>query len=110
MSFTTPLPTPTPTPSAPNQTLLNANPQLYAAVNAGQFTGSSALFLNNLQQVINLDQKLNANHDLGASRAQYHNLDSDVKGALQFINPTAGYQQSNPSFLQLMLLNHHCKD
>ena len=100
MSFTTPLPTPTPTPSAPNQTLLNANPQLYAAVNAGQFTGSSALFLNNLQQVINLDQKLNANHDLGASRAQYHNLDSDVKGALQFINPTAGYQQSNPSFLQ----------
>lgn len=89
-------------PKAPNLTLLNANPTLYAAINAGNPQGEDAVFLNNMQHVMNLDQQLNSSHDLGKARATFHNLDPNIQGALKFINPTSTYQQSNPSFMDTL--------
>ena len=89
-----------PTSTAPNYTLLDANPTLYAAVNAGNPQGEDKLFLDNLMALIATDHTLNSNHNLATAKENFLKFDPNIQSALKFINPTADYQQPSPSIMQ----------
>ena len=90
---------PLPTSTVPDLRLLNGNPTIYAAANAGNPSANDKSFLDSMQNLLLKDQELNKAHDLGKSRATFYNMSPDIQGALRFINPNASYQQANPSYI-----------
>lgn len=97
MSFTNPI---GPKPVGVNVNLANRNPEIYAASLAGQWTAEEKFVVNNIQNLLTLDRDLSRTTDLDKARKKFQQLDSDIKGALVFLNPNAEYQLEDESFLK----------
>lgn len=99
----TPSPQPSIIPKAPvpriNTSLVNADPQMYAASLAANATPEEMMQAQTLQGLTGLDKKFSQNQNLTAARKDFWNLDSDIRQGLMFVNPGADYQQKSPSIL-----------
>lgn len=78
-------------------TLVNANPQLYAASLAGDWSLEEKAIQSNLIRLVAKDQELTKSHDMTNARKTFFNLDPSIQAGLQFINPDAEYQKRDPS-------------
>jgi hypothetical protein len=87
------------TPKRIDTTLVNDNPQMYAATLAGSPTLEEQMISTNLQRLLNLDKRLVNTGDLGKARNEYTKLDPVVQDALKVLNSNAEYQLSDPSLL-----------
>lgn len=104
MSFTTPQPKPMATPKVPvprvNTSLVNSNPQMYAASLAANPTPEEAMYAKNIMGLTNLDEKFSKNPNLTAARKEFYNLDPTIRQGLMYLNPGADYQEKSPSILK----------
>ena len=87
------------TPKRIDTTLVNDNPQMYAATLAGSPTLEEQMISTNLQRLLNLDKRLVNTGDLGKARNEYTKLDPVVQDALKVLNSNAEYQLSDPSLV-----------
>lgn len=95
-----PLPKPTPSISPPqfiNTSLANSQPELYSASLAANPTTDEAAIIQTLLSLNSLNDRLNKNSNLHASRKEFANLEPVVREGLQFMNPGADYQTKSPS-------------
>jgi hypothetical protein len=102
MSFTTPQPSATPKVPVPriNTSLVNSNPQMYAASLAANPTPEEAMYAKNIMGLTNLDEKFSKNPNLTAARKDFYNLDPTIRQGLMYLNPGADYQEKSPSILK----------
>jgi len=104
MSFTTPQPKPSATPKVPvpriDTSLVNSNPQMYAASLAANPTPEEKIYARNIMGLTSLDEKFSKNPNLTSARKEFWNLDPNVRKGLMFVNPDADYQQKSPSILK----------
>jgi hypothetical protein len=82
-----------PKPNAYDPYLANANPQMYAAINAGNPAPEDITVVNNIQKMLALDLELKHNPSLRKARDRYSKLDPQIQQGLQFLNPEADYQK-----------------
>jgi hypothetical protein len=88
-----------PKPNAYDPYLANANPQMYAAINAGNPAPEDITVVNNIQKMLALDLELKHNTDLNKAKDRYASLDPSVQQGLQFLNPEADYLEPKKNFL-----------
>lgn len=97
MSLNTPQPS---TPKAYDPYLANANPQMYAAINAGNPAPEDIGVVNNVQRMLALDLELKHESNLNKSKDRFAKMDPVVKQGLQFLNPEADYMKPKQNYLQ----------
>ena len=90
MSLNMPQPS---TPNAYDPYLANANPQMYAAISAGNPAPEDITVVNNIQKMLALDLELKHTSSLRKARDRYSKLDPQIQQGLQFLNPEADYQK-----------------
>jgi len=90
MSLNMPQPS---TPNAYDPYLANANPQMYAAISAGNPAPEDVTVVNNIQKMLAIDLELKHNPSLRKARDKYSKLDPKIQQGLQFLNPEADYQK-----------------
>jgi hypothetical protein len=102
MSFTTPQPSATPKVPVPriNTSLVNSNPQMYAASLAANPTPEEAMYAKNIMGLTNLDEKFSKNPNLTNARKEFYSLDPTIRQGLMYLNPGADYQEKSPSILK----------
>jgi len=83
-----------------NTSLANSQPELYAASLAANPTPNESAMIQTLLSLNSLNDRLNKNSDLHASRKEFANLEPVVRKGLQFMNPGADYQTKSPSLLR----------
>jgi hypothetical protein len=88
-----------PKPNLYDPYLANANPQMYAAINAGNPAPEDITVVNNIQKMLALDLELKHNTDLNKAKDRYASLDPSVQQGLQFLNPEADYLKPKKDFL-----------
>jgi hypothetical protein len=88
-----------PKPTAYDPYLANANPQMYAAINAGNPAPEDVVVVNNIQKMLAIDLELKHNTDLNKAKDRYAKLDPAVQQGLQFLNPGADYLEPKKNFL-----------
>jgi hypothetical protein len=87
------------TPKAYDPYLANANPQMYAAVNAGNPAPEDLQIVNNVQKMLAIDLELNHNHDLNKAKDRFAKMDPTIQQGLKFLNPEADYMKPKTNFL-----------
>lgn len=87
-------------PQFVNTSLANSQPELYAASLAANPTPDESKIIQTLLSLNSLNDRLNKNSDLHASRKEFANLEPVVRQGLQFMNPGADYQTKSPSLLR----------
>ena len=92
-------PTNLPKPNLYDPYLADANPQLYAASNAGQPAKEDLQVVNATQKILSIDSQLNQAHSLNDAKSKYSKLDKNIQDALKFLNPNADYMQPRKSLL-----------
>lgn len=96
---TKPEPTPQQPPSVKprmyNPKLASGNPEMYAAINAGNPSPEDRLVLENTQYLAAKHQELVNIRDLSKARDAFSSLDKDLQDSLKWLNKDAEYQQSN---------------
>ena len=95
-----PYPIPVPSTSPPqfiNTSLANSQPELYSASLVANPTADESSIIQTLMSLNALNDRLNKNNDLHASRKEFANLEPVVRKGLQFMNPGADYQTKSPS-------------
>jgi hypothetical protein len=80
-----------------NTSLANSQPELYGALLAANPTPEEYAIAQTLLSLNSLNDRLNKNPDLHASRKEFANLEPVVRRGLQFMNPGADYQTKSPS-------------
>ena len=103
-----PRPTSIPSISPPqfiNTSLANSQPELYGASLAANPTPDESAIIQTLLSLNTLNDRLNKNPDLHASRKEFANLEPVVRQGLQFMNPGADYQTKSPSLLRSAVNN-----
>ena len=107
MSFTTPQPSATPKVPVPrvNTSLVNSNPQMYAASLAANPTPEEAMYAKNIMGLTSLDEKFSKNPNLTAARKDFYSLDPTIRQGLMYLNPGADYQDKSPSILSTIYHN-----
>lgn len=103
-----PRPTSIPSISPPqfiNTSLANSQPELYGASLAANPTPDESAIIQTLLSLNTLNDRLNKNQDLHASRKEFANLEPVVRQGLQFMNPGADYQTKSPSLLRSAVNN-----
>ena len=101
-----PYPIPVPSTSPPqfiNTSLANSQPDLYAASLAANPTADESSVIQTLLSLNALNDRLNKNNDLHASRKEFANLEPVVRKGLQFMNPGADYQTKSPSIFSSVM-------
>lgn len=96
MSLNLPQPS---TPNAYDPYLANANPQMYAAMNAGNPAPEDVTVINNIQKMLAIDLELKHDNNLNKAKDRYSRLDPQVQQGLQFLNPDADYLKPKKDFL-----------
>ena len=94
----------TPPPYQPNAYdpyLANANPQMYAAINAGLPAPEDVQVVNNIQKMLAIDLDLKHTSNLNKSKDKYSKLDPAIQQGLQFLNPEADYMQPKKNLLSV---------
>ena len=99
--------TPSPQPIVPskvpvarvNTSLVNSNPQMYAASLAANPTADEMIYAKNIMGLTNLDEKFSKNPNLTAARKEFWNLDPSIRQGLMYLNEGADYQEKSPSIL-----------
>jgi hypothetical protein len=81
--------------------LANANPQMYAAINAGNPAPEDVNVVNNIQKMLAIDLELKHNTDLNKAKDRYSKLDPAVQQGLKFLNPEADYLEPKKNFIGL---------
>lgn len=99
MSFTTPQPS---TPNAYDPYLANANPQMYASINAGMPASEDINVVNNIQKMLAIDLELKHDSNLNKSKDRFAKMDPAIKQGLQFLNPEADYMKPKANFLSII--------
>ena len=89
------------TPNAYDPYLANANPQMYAAINAGNPAPEDLTVVNNIQKMLAIDLELKHNPSLNKAKDRYSNLDPAIQQGLKFLNPDADYLEPKKNFLGL---------
>lgn len=80
-----------------NTSLANSQPELYSALLAANPTPEEYGIAQTLLSLNSLNDRLNKNPDLHASRKEFANLEPVVRNGLKFMNPDADYQTKSPS-------------
>lgn len=93
-------PTNLPKPNVYDPYLANANPQLYAASNAGQPAKEDLQVINSTLKILAIDSELNQTHSLNDAMNKYSKLDKNIQGGLKFLNPNADYMRPRMGFLE----------
>lgn len=79
--------------------LANANPQMYAAISAGNPAPEDVNVVNNIQRMLAIDLELKHDSNLNKAKDRFSKLDPAIKQGLQFLNPEADYQEPKKNFL-----------
>ena len=82
-------------PKIYNPKLASGNPEMYAAIEAGNPSPEDRLFLENVQYLAAKHQELISIKDLSKARTNFQALDKDLQDSLKWLNKDAEYQQSN---------------
>lgn len=88
-----------PKPNAYDPYLANANPQMYAAINAGNPAPEDVTVVNNIQKMLAIDLELKHNPNLNKAKDRYAKLDPQIQQGLQFLNPEADYLEPKKNFV-----------
>jgi hypothetical protein len=88
-----------------NTSLANSQPELYGALLAANPTPEEYAIAQTLLSLNSLNDRLNKNPDLHASRKEFANLEPVVRNGLKFMNPDADYQTKSPSLFSSAV---HC--
>ena len=99
MSLTNPTSNSKPPITRISTSLVNSNPQMYAASLAANPTPEEKIYAKNIMGLTNLEEKFNKNPNLTAARKEFWNLDPNIRQGLMWLNEGADYQQKSPSIL-----------